>query len=98
MLYVREPRARMIGAVRSLDGVGVALLGLDLDAWEDWVAQWARREQGPLTPSLQFFPLARVEKLQADDDAPDLPSFGRQFAERTGVPLLEALAGEGRRP
>ncbi len=98
VLYVKEPRARMIGAVRSLDGVGVALLGLDLDAWDDWVAQWARRERGPLTPSLQFFPLARVEKLQADDDAPDLPSFGRQFTERTGVPLLDALAGEGHLP
>ena len=94
VLYAKEPRARMIGVVRSLDAVGVALLGLDLDAWDDWVAQWARRERGPLTPSLQFFPLARVEKLQADEDAPDLPSFGRRFAERTGVALPAALAGE----
>jgi methylmalonyl-CoA/ethylmalonyl-CoA epimerase len=94
VLYAKEPRARMVGVLRSLDAVGVALLGLDLDAWDDWVAQWARRERGPLTPSLQFFPLARVEKLQADEDAPDLPSFGRRFAERTGVALTEALAGE----
>jgi methylmalonyl-CoA/ethylmalonyl-CoA epimerase len=98
VLYAKEPRARMVGVVRSLDAVGVALLGLDLDAWDDWVAQWARRERGPLTPSLQFFPLARVEKLQADEDAPDLPSFGRRFAERTGVALTDALAGGGSHP
>ena len=98
VLYAKDPRARMIGVVRALDAVGVALLGLDLAAWDDWVAQWARRERGPLTPSLQFFPLARVEKLQADEDAPDLPSFGRQFAERTGVALTVALAGGDPRP
>jgi hypothetical protein len=93
VLYANEPRARLVGVVRSLDAVGVALAGLDLDAWDDWVAQWSRGERGPLTPSLQFFPLGRVEKLQADEDAPDLPSFGRRFAERTGIALTEALTG-----
>lgn len=93
VLYANEPRSRMIGVVRALDAVGVALLGLDLAAWDDWVAQWVRGERGPLTPSLQFFPLARIEKLQADEDAPDLPSLGRQFAERTGFALTEALGG-----
>lgn len=98
VLYLREPRARMIGAVRSLDALGVSLQGLDLDAWEDWVAQWTRGEPGPLTPSLQFFPLIRVEKLQADEDVPDLPSFARRFEERTGVRLDDALAGSPGRP
>lgn len=93
VLYLKDPRARMIGAVRSLDAVGIALQGLDLDAWEDWAAQWTRREPGPLSPSLQFFPLARLERLQADEDALDLPSFSRRFEERTGVRLSDALAG-----
>ncbi|MCU0225614.1 MAG: methylmalonyl-CoA epimerase [Acidobacteria bacterium] len=98
VLYAKDPRARMVGVIRALDAVGVTLAGLDLDAWEDWVAQWSRGERGPLTPSLQFYPIARVEKLQADEDAPDLPSFGRRFAERTGLALSEALAGgDGRR-
>ncbi|MBP7149599.1 MAG: methylmalonyl-CoA epimerase, partial [Acidobacteria bacterium] len=60
--YLRDPRERFVGVVRSLDAVGLAVEGLDLDAWEPWVAQWARGEAGPLAPSLQFFPAARIEK------------------------------------
>ncbi|MBP7149598.1 MAG: hypothetical protein KBD01_18880, partial [Acidobacteria bacterium] len=73
--------------------VGLAVEGLDLDAWEPWVAQWARGEAGPLAPSLQFFPAARIEKLQADQDTADLPSLARRFRERAGRAIAEALPG-----
>ncbi|GAB4372263.1 MAG: hypothetical protein Kow0062_08430 [Acidobacteriota bacterium] len=92
--YLRDPRERLFGVVRSLDARGLALEGLDLDAWEDWLSQRSRGERGPIAPSLQFFPIGRVEKLLADRDEPGLPSFARRFAERTGSDLRLAL-GEG---
>lgn len=92
--YLRDPRERLVGAVRVLDGTGLALDGLDLEAWDDWVGQRARGEDGPLSPSLQFFPAARLEKLLADRDEPNLPSLARRFAERTGEDLAAVLARE----
>lgn len=94
VLYLRDPRERLFGVVRQLDEVGCALEGIDLDTWEPWVSQWARGEEGPITPSLLFFPLARVEKILADGDTADLPSFTRRFEERTGRPLAEAFGFE----
>jgi methylmalonyl-CoA/ethylmalonyl-CoA epimerase len=89
--YLREPREVVFGVVRQLDPVGIAMEGLDVQAWESWVGQWARGNDGPVAPSLQFFPLARLEKILADADTPDLPSFTRRFEERTGRALAEAF-------
>lgn len=91
VLYLREPRSQVFGVLRQLDPVGVGIEGVDLESWDSWVSQWARGEEGPLTPSLAFYPLARVEKVVADSDTPDLPSFTRRFEERTGRPLAEAF-------
>ncbi len=91
VLYLREPRERLFGVLRQLDPIGCALEGIDLESWDGWVNQWARGDEGPITPSLQFFPLARVEKILADSDTADLPSFTRRFEERTGRPLVEAF-------
>lgn len=97
-VHLRDPRQRVFGVLRQLDAVGVAVYGLDLDSWEGWVGQWRRGEDGPLAPSLEFFPLSRVEKIAADNDTADLPSFERQFRERTGRSLREALGASFRRP
>lgn len=91
VLYLKEPRERFVGLLHSIDPAGVALDGIPLEAWEDWIAQWVKGEPGPLAPSWQFFPASRLEKLQLDRDAGELPSMSRQFAERTGKPLSAAL-------
>ena len=93
--YLREPRERLFGVVRALDDRGLALEGFDLEAWDDWLSQRGRGETGPITPSLQFFPMGRVEKLLADRDEPGLPSFARRFRERTGSDLRDALGDGG---
>jgi methylmalonyl-CoA/ethylmalonyl-CoA epimerase len=92
VLNLRAPRERLFGLLRQLDAVGVAVEGLDPDSWDSWVGQRARGEDGPLRPSVEYFPLSRVDKLIADVDSPDLPSFSRRFRERTGR-SLEAVLG-----
>ncbi len=91
VLHLRDPRQRVFGVLRQLDGVGAAVYGIDVDSWEGWVGQSRRGEEGPLTPSLEYFPIARVEKIVADSDSADLPSFERRFSERTGRSLREVL-------
>lgn len=93
VLYLSNPRERLVGVIRSIDATGLSLEGMDLEAWDDWISQWARSEESPISPSLQYFPMSRVDKMLADQDSPSLPSFTRRFEERTGRRLAEALTG-----
>ncbi len=93
VLYLRDPKVRLVGLLEGLGPEGVTIRGIDLEAFEDWTNQWARDEAGPLAPGLQFLPAHRVEKLLADQAAPGLVSLGEQFRERTGRELRDALAG-----
>ena len=91
--YLNQPKERVFGVIHSRGTDGLAIQALDLDAWDDWLAQWKHGGQGPLVPSLRFYPASRVDKLLADEDTPDLPSLERRFVERTGHRLEEALPG-----
>lgn len=91
--YLNQPKERVFGVIHSRSADGLAIHGLDLDAWDDWLAQWRRGGEGPLAPSLRFYPSSRIDKLLADEDTPDLPSLERRFVERTGHRLEEALPG-----
>jgi methylmalonyl-CoA epimerase len=93
VLYLQDPKSRMIGLLEHLDAAGVVLDGFDLEGWDDLLAQHARGESGPIGPSRQYFPIARVEKILVDRDAGELPSLARQFESRAGVPLKDALRG-----
>ena len=88
ILYLKEPKERVWGVLRSLDGTGVSLLGLDLHAFDDWLRQVA--EDGPteITPTLAFFPLQRVEKILLDQPSGTIPSMVERFESRTGKDLL----------
>ncbi len=92
VLYLRDPKVRLVGLLEALGPEGVTIRGIDLEAFEDWTNQWARGEAGPLAPGLQFLPAHRVEKLLADQAVPGLVSLGEQFRERTGRELRDALA------
>jgi methylmalonyl-CoA epimerase len=93
VLYLKDPKERLVGLLEHLDGAGVLLEGLDLEGWEDLLGQYARGEEQPIGPSRQYFPIGRVEKILADRDAGDLPSLARQFHARTGLDLKEVLRG-----
>lgn len=93
VLYLREPREKLFGVLESLDARGIALRGLDLEAWDDWLAQHSRGETTPLSASVQFFPTHRMEKLLADAPQPGLPSLSQRFEERTRRDLRAALSG-----
>ncbi len=94
VLYLRDPKVRLVGLLEDLGPAGVTVRGIDLEAFEDWTNQWARGDEGPLAPGLQFLPAHRVEKVIADQAAPGILSLGDQFRDRTGRDLREALAGE----
>jgi len=91
ILYLKEPKERFWGVLRSLDGTGASVLGVDLQAFDDWMRQVADAAVPDITPSLVFFPLLRVEKILLDMPSGEIPSLVERFEARTGRDLLAYL-------
>ena len=91
ILYLKEPKERFWGVLRSLDSTGVSTLGVDLQAFDDWLRQVADTASPDITPSLVFFPLLRVEKILLDMPSGEIPSLAERFESRTGRNLLAYL-------
>jgi hypothetical protein len=91
ILYLRDPKERFWGVLRSLDATGVSVLGLELNSFEDWLRQEAVGSRREITPSLVFYPLVRVEKILLDAPSGDVPALVERFEERVGKDLLTYL-------
>jgi hypothetical protein len=91
ILYLKDPKERFWGVLRSLDATGVSVLGVDLQAFDDWVRQVADRASPDITPSMVFFPLLRLEKILLDTPSGEIPSLAGSFESRTGRELLQYL-------
>ena len=94
ILYLREPREKVWGILTGLDGTGVALRGLDLDSFADWLRGLSDEDGGGISPSSVFYPLRRVEKILMDEEVHGIPSFSRQCLMRTGE-VPERLLARG---
>jgi hypothetical protein len=88
--YLKDPRERFWGVVRSLDVSGIVLHGIELDSFDDWLHQVAEGGEG-LSLSTVFFPLPRVEKVLVDAAGGAVPSLSERFESRTGRTVLEFL-------
>lgn len=91
ILYLKDPKERVWGILRSLDGTGTSILGLDLHAFDDWLRQVVDGGPAEINPSLVFFPLQRVEKILLDMASGGVPSLVERFESRTGRDLLTYL-------
>lgn len=93
VLYLKNPKSRIVGVLEHLDAAGVVVEGVDLAGWDDLIGQCSRQEDGPVGPTREYYPMLRVEKILVDRDAGDLPSLQTQFSDRTGLSLREVLGG-----
>ncbi len=94
MVTLAAPREKFWGAILSLSAAGISLRGCELVSFEDFVAM-TRSGEG-FTPSVVFFPMHRVERMEADAAGNGLPSLAERFARETGVEV-GPLLGEGPR-
>jgi len=95
LVYLHSPREKVFGVLVSLQPAGIAVRGIDLAAFEDWLRQEARGEQGLGLVTL-FYPMHRVERLERDETVGDLEGIADRFRRETGREVLEA-AGLSRR-
>jgi hypothetical protein len=87
IVHLVNPTEKFWGALQSIDGTGLVLRGLNLDSFEDWIAQIAREEPQSLGLSTMFAPLFRVERIFLDEQVGEVEGYSQRFERRVGMKL-----------
>jgi hypothetical protein len=83
LVTLQNPREKFWGMVLALTPAGVSLRGVDLQSLEDFTQMVKSGEA--VTPSVVFFPMHRVQRIEVDGRNGELPSLADQFAAKSGV-------------
>ncbi len=78
-----SPREKFWGMVLALSVEGLSLSGVELASFEAVTALVKSGE--PFTPSVVFFPMHRIERMELDCPDGSLPSLTQRFQARTGM-------------
>jgi hypothetical protein len=84
-----NPREKVWGLILALAPEGLSLSGADLASFEDIAAMVKDGE--PFTPSVVFFPMHRIERMELDLSDGSLASLSHRFFAKTGLDPFAAL-------
>lgn len=84
------PREKFWGLILGLAPAGLSLSGIDLSALEDFALMV--KEGQPFTPTVVFFPMHRIERVELDLPVGTLPSLSQRFLASTGLQAAASLA------
>jgi hypothetical protein len=79
-----------------LEASGVVVRGLDLQTFDDWMRQEARRADPDLGPCTLFYPMHRIERVERDETMGPVPGYADRFAREVGRTPQQALGLEQR--
>ena len=92
LLMLQSPQQKYFGVLQKLAGAGVELRGVPLESLEDLARQIRAGERAGA--STLFFPMHRVERMELDAPAGELPSLADSFKAQAGR-AVEEIFGEG---
>ena len=95
ILHCGNPREKMWGLLVRLDGVGVAVRGLDLDSVEDWLRQERVDGERMIGPTTFFLPMSRVLRIDLDESTTVIDSYGDRYRTACGREVRDALMDAG---
>ena len=72
------------GVLLNLDQSGLALRGINVSSFDDWMFQVARREAHSLGLSTMFVPLFRIERIFLDEQIGEVESYRQRFEQQVG--------------
>ncbi len=78
-----NPREKLWGAVLSLNSEGLSLCGIEIASFEDLVSMV--KEGEPFSPSVVFFPMHRIERIELGFPDGTPPSLSQRFTDKTGL-------------
>jgi hypothetical protein len=90
LVTLGAPREKFWGAILDLSSAGVTLAGIELASFEDSVAMVKAGEAW--APSVVFFPMHRVERMELDTPMGAIPSLAQRFSAQTGIDAVAFLA------
>jgi hypothetical protein len=94
VLYLQTPKEKVWGLLIGLELSGVVVRGLDLQTFDDWVRQEARRDDPELGPFTLFYPMHRVERIERDESVGPIPGYADRFAREVGRTVEQVLGFE----
>lgn len=95
LLTLDAPRQKIVGVLLRLAPAGVELRCVALDSLDDLARQIRAGE--PAIAATVFFPMHRVERIELDEAAGELPSLAQSFEAKAGRSLQEVFCGAPRR-
>jgi hypothetical protein len=82
LVTLQNPREKFWGVLTALTPAGASLRGVDLQSLDDFTQLVKSGEAA--SPSMVFFPMHRVQRIEVDTRSGGLPSLADQFAAKTG--------------
>jgi hypothetical protein len=93
VVVLHTPKEKYWGVLDEISAAGVFLRGLDLNAFDDWVAAVLHKEPFIGLTDL-FFPRWRIERVSRYEAAGGIASLYEQVERRTGLTLGELLRAQ----
>jgi hypothetical protein len=89
IVTLSNPREKFWGPILALSAEGLSLCGAELASFDNLVS--LVKEGEPFSPSVVFFPMHRLERIDLDLADGSLPSLSQRFASRTGLDAATVL-------
>ena len=89
IIYLKEPKERIWGILRSVSPTGLFVQGIDINSFDQWLNDFYGKEELIINLSKIFFPMHRVEKILADEPAGSIPSLSQRFEAKMGKKLTD---------
>ncbi len=87
--YLKDPKERMWGVLRSIDSSGLFMEGINVESFDEWIHEVSRNKSLKIGISKIFFPTARIEKILIDEPTGNLPSLSQRFEEKVGETVTD---------
>ena len=88
-----NPRDKFWGMILALAPEGLSMTGIELASFEDFVVMVKDGEA--FSPSIVFFPMHRIERIELDIPDGSLPSLSQRFSAKTGLHPAALLGSAG---
>jgi hypothetical protein len=86
-----SPKEKMWGQLLLLESKGVAVRGIELEAFDDFIRQVVQQEDTAVGLNTVFFPMHRVERIIVDEPSGSIPSLSQRFHSKVGLTIQEYL-------
>jgi len=88
------PREKLWGVLLSLTPVGATIRGVPLDAFEDWLRQYAKGGPTMIGAVTIFLPAHRLERIELDESSGPVEGLADRFRRVARRDAREELLAE----